>query len=324
MAHWYATVQQVTERALTARKRRRIVRREKQKKKNPIVDWIEAFLWAAVVVLIINQYFFQAYQIPSGSMETTLLIGDRIFVNKLVYGPELIPGQIKLPGFAKPTRDTVIIFENPLYLSRGPVFDLVQRILYMLTLSIVNIDVNKNGEPRPHFLIKRAIGVGGDRIRIQEGSVFLEPRGIDNWMTEAAFKKLTNATYHTRRLLSPKDYTVIHAQALVDAEKTAGLTPDPVAAKTATEPVSAYGDQYEWMGTRYKDLYAIYPESRDYGTNWREFKMGWYIPKGWVFPMGDNRDNSKDARYFGPVRLRTVLGKAMFKYWPITRIGPIG
>jgi signal peptidase I len=39
--------------------------------------------------------------------------------------------------------------------------------------------------------------------------------------------------------------------------------------------------------------------------------------------MGDNRDNSKDARYFGPVRLRSVLGRATFKYWPLTRIGRI-
>ncbi|HUX20306.1 MAG TPA: signal peptidase I [Spirochaetia bacterium] len=323
MGQWYVIVQRVTERALTSSKRRRIVRKEKQKKKNPVLDWVEAFLWAAVVVLIINQYFFQAYQIPSESMMNTLLVGDRIFVNKLVYGPELVPGMLKMPGFTTPKRDTVIIFENPLYLSKGPVFDLVQRVLYMLTLSIVNIDVNKQGQPLPHFLIKRAIGVGGDRLRILEGSVSLQPAGIDKWLTEADFKKISDADYQTRRLLLPSDYKVIHAQALVDAEKTAGLSPDPVAEKLATQTVNAYGDQYEWMGIRYRDLYEIYPESRDYGTNWSQFNLGWYIPKGWVFPMGDNRDNSKDARYFGPVRLRSVLGKAMFKYWPLTRIGPI-
>ena len=323
MSQWYATVQRVTERALTARKRRRIVRREKQKKKNPVLDWVEAFLWAAAVVLVINQYFFQAYQIPSGSMETTLMIGDRIFVNKLVYGPELLPGLVKLPGFTHPKRDTVIIFDNPLYLSKGPVFDLLQRVIYMLTLSLVNIDVNRQGQPRPHFLIKRAIGVGGDRIRIREGSVFLRPRGIESWMTEASFKKLSGANYHTRRLLDAHDYTIIHAQSLVDAEKTAGIPVNPVAEKTSQETVHAYGDQYEWMGVRYKDLHAIYPESRDYSNNYREFQLGWYIPNGWVFPMGDNRDNSKDGRYFGPVPLRTVLGKAMFKYWPLARIGPI-
>jgi signal peptidase I len=42
-----------------------------------------------------------------------------------------------------------------------------------------------------------------------------------------------------------------------------------------------------------------------------------------VFPLGDNRDNSRDARYFGPVSLDNVLGRAMIKYWPPSRIGPI-
>ncbi|HUZ18015.1 MAG TPA: signal peptidase I [Spirochaetia bacterium] len=323
MEKWFAAVQSATEVALTYRKRRKLKRLEKQKKKNPIVDWIEAFLWAAVVVLIINQYLFQAYQIPSESMMNTLLVGDRIFVNKMIYGPELLPGILKISGFAKPKRDTVIIFENPLYLSRGPVFDLVQRILYMVTLSIVDIDRGPNGQPRAHFLIKRAIGVGGDRLSISEGSVSIQPEGTDRMMPESAFKKLTGATYVTRRLLDANDYTVIHAQAIVDAYKTAGLTPDPTQADLAKGNVQAYGDQYEWMGVRYRTLYSIYPENRDYGSNWSQFGLGWYIPPGWIFPMGDNRDNSKDARYFGPVQLRSVLGKAMFIYWPIVRIGPI-
>ena len=57
-----------------------------------MLDWLGAFLWAAVVVLLINQYLFQAYRIPSGSMIPTLLIGDNLFVNKVVYGPEVLPG----------------------------------------------------------------------------------------------------------------------------------------------------------------------------------------------------------------------------------------
>jgi signal peptidase I len=39
--------------------------------------------------------------------------------------------------------------------------------------------------------------------------------------------------------------------------------------------------------------------------------------------MGDNRDNSHDARYFGPVRLEKVLGKALFRYWPLYRLGGV-
>ena len=77
-----------TERYLTWRKRRKLTRKAKQKRKNQILDWVQALLWAAVVVLILNQYLIQAYAVPSGSMEDTILGGDRLFVDKLVYGPE--------------------------------------------------------------------------------------------------------------------------------------------------------------------------------------------------------------------------------------------
>ena len=52
-------------------------------------------------------------------MEKTLLVGDMIFVDKLSYGPELLPGVLKTPGISKPKRGNVIVFENPTYLSRG-------------------------------------------------------------------------------------------------------------------------------------------------------------------------------------------------------------
>ncbi|MDR0878357.1 MAG: S26 family signal peptidase, partial [Treponema sp.] len=75
---FFSRIQDLTEAALTRRNRIKRIKKEKQRKKNPVVDWIEAFLWAAGVVLLINQYLFQAYQIPSGSMIDTLLIGDRV------------------------------------------------------------------------------------------------------------------------------------------------------------------------------------------------------------------------------------------------------
>ncbi len=135
------------------------------------MDWIDAIFSAVVIVLLINQYLLQAYQIPSPSMEPSLLVSDRIFVNKIVYGPELIPGMLKIPGPWQPQRGDVIIFESPEYISSGPVVDILQRIIYMVTLSLVDIDKDENGNPKHHFLIKRAIGMPGDRIRMNQGDV---------------------------------------------------------------------------------------------------------------------------------------------------------
>ncbi len=126
----------------------------KQQRRNAAVDWLLAIVWAACVVLVINQYVFQNYQIPSESMVNTLRIGDMIFVDKLSFGPELLPGVAKLPGLAKPQRGQVIVFENPSYLSKGPVFTVVQQMIYMLTLTLVDFDRDQNGEQRVHYLIK--------------------------------------------------------------------------------------------------------------------------------------------------------------------------
>ncbi len=315
---------QVTERFLTWRTRRRAYKRYKQQQKNVIVDWIEAFIWAAFVVLLINQYVLQAYQIPSGSMIRTLLIGDRIFVNKMVYGPELIPGLGKLPGLAHPQRNEVIIFENPSYIGKGPVFDIAQRVLYMLTLSLVDIDRDELGRPRDHFLIKRAVGHGGDRFRIDGGNMLILPRGESDWIPEADFKALTGAVYETSRRISDDDYDVIRAAGTALSRADLGLPAESTDdAAIASAQALRYMDPFELERFRQAAYYAVEPDSVQSRQRLQFLRNGWYIPENRIFPMGDNRDNSRDGRYFGAVPERRVLGRAMFVYWPLTRFGAI-
>lgn len=314
----------ITETYLSWREARRIKKKEKQKKKNAVVDWIEAFIWAAFVVLLINQYFLQAYQIPSGSMMNTLLINDRIFVNKMIFGPELIPGMFKVPGFVEPKRSEVVIFENPSYITRGPLFDIAQRVLYMMTLSLVDIDRDEMGRPKAHFLIKRAVGMEFDRIRQRQGNLEIKPRGEAVWYGEEAFQRLSGLSYPVRRMINEGEYSAIRLAGIGVAHQDMRLPLEEswIQAVRAVQS-SEYMDGFTFDEWRTKTLYGMNPHDRRYGTRWRVHQEGMYLPEGKMLPLGDNRDNSRDGRYFGSVGTSKILGRAMFRYWPLSRLGSI-
>ncbi|MDR1930214.1 MAG: signal peptidase I [Treponema sp.] len=319
-ADFFDTLQGITESCLTRRRRKQRIKKEKQRKKNVIVDWIEAFLWAAGVVLLINQYLFQAYQIPSGSMIDTLLIKDHIFVNKIIYGPELLPGMGKLPSPVRPKREDVIIFENPDYFSNGPVFDIAQRIIYMLTLSIVDIDRDESGNPRVHFLIKRAAGMGGDHFVSRRGELFIRFAGEDRWVSERDHAAAAGFKHNLSRLQKEEDYQAIEAAGRVSAYINLGLMP-PAELEEAASGAGRIYDSLTREEAMLRVIRSAAPHDERYRAWYNKQVQGWYVPEGRALPLGDNRDNSQDGRFFGPVKLSKILGKGSLIYWPGNRIG---
>ncbi len=336
-----------TEAVLTWRARRRWTRKQKQKQKNVILDWVEAFVWSACVVLLVNQYAFQAYEIPSPSMEPTLLghdlpgdhAHDRIFVNKFEYGPELLPGLFKLPGFTVPHRGDIIIFENPDYTS--PVygaghaavtaFDITQRLIYMMTLSLVDIDRNPDGSPKPHFLIKRSIGYSGDTVRWHNGEPQFQLPGTDTWLTEAELKKDQGLTYGEHRNnvdILGQYYALLPAAMRAQVAQQIGRTPTPDDAK-AKNTLDQLRFQYSFYDSKeeehqvYKTMLAVVPQRVETSSLYFQYENGTWIPDGSLLPLGDNRDNSQDGRWFGPVPLKKILGEAALRYWPLGRAGGI-
>jgi signal peptidase I len=335
VTEWERGVVGVTERFLTWRKRRRLAKKEKQRKKNPVVDWLDAILSAVVIVLLINQYLLQAYQIPSQSMVPTLLISDRIFVNKIVYGPELVPGMLKLPGFRPPARGDVIVFESPEYIPIGPVKDILQRVIYMVTLSFWDIDKDEYGQPKHHFLIKRAIGMPGDRLRMREGNVELLTPGAADWKPEAQLQKELGMKYPTVRSFAPEEYPPLKAAGITIAKEASGLSATEEQKKLTSRyfnlsrdaggnlgyQVTAINDTKHFELWLYRTQWELEPYNAAARAAWETLENGWYIQQGRVFPMGDNRDDSRDARYFGQVRMEKVLGKGSVRYWPLSRLG---
>ncbi|MCK5736319.1 MAG: S26 family signal peptidase, partial [Spirochaetaceae bacterium] len=233
-----------TEILLTHRARRLEKKKRKQKARGIVMEWLDAFLWAVMVVLLLNQYLLQAYQIPSGSMRNTLIGGvdpytnrpsssDRIFVDKITFGPELLPGVGKLPGFRESRRGEVIIFENPEYSSPSLGHEIAQRVLYMVSLSLIDLNRIRSGEIAHQFLIKRQVAVDGDRVFFRRGELYLQPRGEANVILESDFKAFTGLEYGNHLLLDPSYYDKNAAKLEVMFLERAGLPVDRETADTA-------------------------------------------------------------------------------------------
>jgi signal peptidase I len=104
-------------------------------------DWAESFLIAVAIWLVLKNFFVEAYRIPTGSMERTLLVGDRLLVNKLAYGADLPFTARRLPGLEHPHRGDIIVFRWPV-------------------------------DHRTNF-IKRVVGVPGDTLAMRDGRLIV-------------------------------------------------------------------------------------------------------------------------------------------------------
>ena len=80
---------------------------------NTVVHWTKSAAVAFVLFLIIRAFFVEAFKIPTGSMENTLLAGDFLLVDKVLFGAEIPGTGLRLPALREPTRGDVIVFNPP-------------------------------------------------------------------------------------------------------------------------------------------------------------------------------------------------------------------
>ena len=328
-----------TESLLTRRARRLERKKRKHMRRGVLMEWLDAFLWAVMVVLLLNQYLLQAYQIPSGSMRDTLIGGrnpysgrmsksDRIFVDKVIFGPELLPGMAKLPGFRESRRGEVIIFENPEYESPSLFYEIAQRVLYMVSLSFLDLNRIRGGDTAHQFLIKRQVAMDGDRVLFRRGGLYIQPKGWPALLEEEDFKVFTNQDYGNHLLLDDGYYNKLDATVKMIYLEGAGLiTGHALANRAAADWVSPLKktmlDQYEMERLEFDVYRTLFPYDEEAGYAAATYERGIYVPEGWLLPLGDNRSDSLDGRYFGPVNSKKILGRALFIYWPPRRISGI-
>lgn len=189
----------------------------KNYKKSSAREWIDAGVFAVVAATIIRTFIFEAYVIPTGSMEKTLLVNDFLFVSKMSYGPRLpntplaipfvhhtapITGTksyvewIKLPYkrlWTTPVkRNDVVVFNYPVgdtvigeYQSNLNYYDVLrdqyggnrEALLQRDDIIVRPVDKREN-------FIKRCVGIPGDTIQLKEGVLYVN--GKPGYVPEAS------------------------------------------------------------------------------------------------------------------------------------------
>ncbi|MFC1494405.1 signal peptidase I [Thermodesulfobacteriota bacterium] len=124
----------------------------KIKKKSTIREYAEALAIAVILALFIRTFIIQAFKIPSGSMKSTLLIGDHLLVNKFIYGIRVPFIDKHIIQFKKPERGDVVVFKWP--------------------------------EDESKDFIKRVVGIEGDIIEIKDDTLYVNNERIEHTLID--------------------------------------------------------------------------------------------------------------------------------------------
>ncbi|MFT5430755.1 MAG: signal peptidase I [Myxococcota bacterium] len=269
-------------------------------------EFAESLLIAFVIALFIRGLFFEAFQIPSGSMIPTLRVGDRIFVSKFVYGVDIPFTDIRVFDWRKPARGEVIVFEYP-----GP------------------------GKDHGIDFIKRVLAVPGDRVRLEDDRVLIDgaPLGPVTVLEERGTchtqpgEECTWTAHHRRlndRLAVVGRRNGDDCPCTIQTE-TAGnfqwttqhLNPGILCHCRTTHVSQEAHNDGDWpTSSKIHRIGAGWTDNSEQFTH-RDAagNLSLEVPEGYVMVMGDNRDYSRDGREWGLVPLENIKGKALMVWW---------
>jgi signal peptidase I len=197
------------------------------------VEFMASLAGLLIIVLFIMTFVLQNFEIPTSSMEDEMLIGDHVFVNREQFAPPTHWMGPLLP-YRDIRRGDVVVFLSP--------------------------------EEKGLFVVKRVIGIPGDRIHLRDGAVYRNGQKLDEPYVE---HKVGNY--------------------------------DP-----------------------YRDNFPAVPPSEMYGVTSEDWQLTLpsyvqgedvVVPPNSYFGMGDNRDVSKDSRFWGFIPKDNVIGRPLFVYW---------
>ncbi|MEO0078807.1 MAG: signal peptidase I [candidate division WOR-3 bacterium] len=227
--------------------------------------------WAPVIlaVLLIRSFLVEAFMVPTGSMEDTILIGDFMLVNKFVYGIRLPFNDQAVIKVSSPKRGDIVVFRFPV---DGDLPGPPERFVRLFPARLQLLPLFWDRKARffhwyvPRNFIKRCVAVAGDTVEYRDKQLYI------------------NGKLQSEPFVVHKDYRTLP-----------GFDPMPA------------------------DFSRLWQERRFYQTELSPYIRDRFgpvvVPEGCIFVMGDNRDNSEDARFWGPLELRHLKGKPLVLYF---------
>jgi signal peptidase I len=230
-----------------------------------IVSWVPVIL----IVLLLRAFVVEAFMVPTPSMESTIMTGDFLLVNKFIYGLKLPFSNKNIVPITNPKPGDIFVFRYQLDPDSPQPEENYVRI-FPKSLPLLPLYWNKKSNfftwYAPRNFVKRCIAAAGDTVEVRNKILYVngKPR------FEPYVQHIDRRTF-----------------------------PPPT-----SQPVDY---QQQWEQGKFVDSPDGYLIRDNFGPV--------VVPQGMLFGMGDNRDNSSDARFFGPIPLKYVKGKPMVIYF---------
>ena len=282
-------------------------------KRNALLDWLDAVIFAVVVVTFINTFFFQAFKIPSSSMESSLYTGDHLFVSKLAYGPRMPQTPLTIPfthnvigskesystlidsdnrrlkGFGSVKTGDYVVFGFPhgdTVLVQAPAEDYYRLArMYGSKYVIDNFGPIKvrPSDKKDHY-VKRCVASAGDTLEIRNGNVYVNSQAQEIWPgVQNSYTVITNG-----QRINPKNIEKmgINTAELMYDPSLPGYRAMPLTAEML-ETVRTYSNvdtvmqNIDMYPADYPDSYlTIFPFTADYKWTRDNFGPLWIPSKG--------------------------------------------
>lgn len=261
-------------------------------KKESFKETLKSLGFALVAVIILNSFVLASFQVPTGSMENTVMAGDFLFVNKFIYGgttPPTVPllgiltgkeielPYVRTPGFADVEKGDVIVFIFPGYRDDAKALEF-------------------------QYYLKRCVAVSGDTLQIIDKKLMINgvavsgPEGVQFYNDHAPAEYADPKIFPKGKPWN-KDF---YGPLVVPGEgDVIALTLDNIG-EWATF-IRREGHEVEIRGT---DIFIDGKKSSNYK-----------VERNYVFGMGDNRDDSLDSRFWGFIPEEYVVGSPIMVYW---------